>query len=417
MTGTTDLPKGMRLLPSGRVQARYQGKTLGTYADLDAANVARGQAKLDAKAGRKPRKGNRADPTLDAAAGVFQAAQEARAERGQIATSTAAQTVKELRPWRDGTTWTAIDEDGFAFAAQRISQLATEDLEAWYAERSADAPEAARKELFAFKAVLRASRAAAFEPGLLTISPGRRKRRKGRALRPDVLAHFADAFPERLRTLPLFGGTVGLRIGEALGLQWDWVDFQRGTIYVPDWACKERRDKTIPCLPDEMALLEEQSDLIGDASPYVWPRPRGGAWPHWSFYGKVWAPAVELAQASWVAAGGLALDFQDLRPHDLRHTAATLMRRAGFDAELAALRLGHADAGWLLMTVYNHPDPDDLQAQMQAVAGRGILSSLGRRRPVTQAATLRLVPAVAGTGRRQGRNAPAAHRSPLAVGR
>jgi integrase len=382
---TTSLPEGIRAHRSGSLEARYGGKSLGTFSDLDAAVVARANAKMDAKAGRRVRRGTTSDPSLhDATQKAKDRIAKARAA-GTIRQGTFDQKVKELRPWERGG-WQAIDGDGFVICDARLSQLRAGDVVDWFETRRIAAPSFARKELFALKATLRDSAimfGAQFDMGILSISPGKRNQRTGRALRVEVLDHFAAAFPDRLQRLPLIVGTVGMRIGEALGLRRDQVDLAYGTIFVPAAGCKEGRDKTIPLTPEEIDLLRDQ--LASHDSDFVFPRPRGGAYSHWSFWGKVWQPARELAAASWAAAGGAASVFDDLRPHDLRHTAATLMRRAGFDPELAALRLGHADAGWLLMTVYNHPEVDELQQQMQQVVGRGIRASLVPPTPISVA--------------------------------
>lgn len=404
MSHTTPLQPGLRRLPSGKVQARFNGRSLGVYADEDKALMARKQAEIDHREGRRPRRGRSTDPTLHAQAEGLLAAERARCEQGTIRQGTFNQKAKELRPWLLGSEWTAFDVDGFPFADLRLSQLEPARIGDWYQERRGAAPEAARKELFALKATLRDALryGALFDHGLLALSPGKRNRRTGRALRPDVLAHLADAFPSLLNTLPLFVGTVGLRIGEALTLERDRVDLAYGTIFIPAALCKEGRDKLIPLMPNETELLRGQ--LLMHDHRYVWPRLRGGCWPHWDFHGKVWQPALNLARASWVAAGGMAQDFHDLRPHDLRHTAATLMRRMDFPADLVAQRLGHADSGWLMLTVYNHPDPDELQAKMIALAGNGIL---GGNPPLPP----NVVPLA--TGRRGAHTQP---RLPLAAG-
>lgn len=54
--------------------------------------------------------------------------------------------------------------------------------------------------------------------------------------------------------------------------------------------------------------------------------------------------------------------FDGVQPHDLRATAATLMRDAGFSREQAAARLGHADTGQLLNRIY---DVGDRRARMR----------------------------------------------------
>jgi integrase len=45
-----------------------------------------------------------------------------------------------------------------------------------------------------------------------------------------------------------------------------------------------------------------------------------------------------------------------LEPHDLRATAITLMRDAGFTKEQAAARVGHADSGQLIDRIYDRGD-------------------------------------------------------------
>jgi len=363
----------VRCLPSGQFQARYAKRSLGTFANAEDAILARKLAEGDRRAGRPVRRRGTTDPTLDVAAGLYLQHRDRACRAGDIRTSTLGQEEKDARPWLAGTEWSARDEDGFPIPDYRVSQLTPGMIALRHDERRTVAPEAARKELFRLKAILRhvALAGASYEPGILALSPGARSSRKGIALRLPELELFANAFPERMRSLPLFCGTVGLRIGEALSLTRDRVDLGAGTVFVPAELCKEDRDKTIPLTAEEVELLRAQLALV-TTSAHVWPRPRGGAYDHWSFWGKVWDPARQLAAAATTVAGAGRQPFGDLRPHDLRHTAATLMRRAGFDAELAALRLGHADAGWLLMTLYNHPDPDDLREQMRAVVGAGI---------------------------------------------
>ena len=45
-----------------------------------------------------------------------------------------------------------------------------------------------------------------------------------------------------------------------------------------------------------------------------------------------------------------------LKPHDLRATAITLMRDAGFTREQVVARVGHADDGELIERIYDRGD-------------------------------------------------------------
>ena len=66
-----------------------------------------------------------------------------------------------------------------------------------------------------------------------------------------------------------------------------------------------------------------------------------------------------------------------LRLHDLRHTAATLMLRAGVDPKVVSERLGHATVG-LTLDTYSHVLPD-LQRDAAEVMD-SVLGSVGAAR-------------------------------------
>lgn len=65
---------------------------------------------------------------------------------------------------------------------------------------------------------------------------------------------------------------------------------------------------------------------------------------------QVWQPAIE-------AAGYHSLGF-----HQLRHTAISLMSRAGYRPESVAERVGHADGGALILKRYRHLYPSESYA-------------------------------------------------------
>jgi hypothetical protein len=89
------------------------------------------------------------------------------------------------------------------------------------------------------------------------------------------------------------------------------------------------------------------------------------------------------------------LVLEALEPHDLRATAATLMRDAGFTREQAAARLGHADSGKLLDRVYDQGDRRVRAGVRQAIdtlTPRGLRAELAEPAPQPSAS-----PATAGS--------------------
>jgi integrase len=57
--------------------------------------------------------------------------------------------------------------------------------------------------------------------------------------------------------------------------------------------------------------------------------------------------------------------FDDLHVHDLRHTAISLMCRAGYRPEWVAERVGHNDGGALILRRYRHLYPNEMTQASQ----------------------------------------------------
>jgi integrase len=59
--------------------------------------------------------------------------------------------------------------------------------------------------------------------------------------------------------------------------------------------------------------------------------------------------------------GGRTIVVADFKFHWLRHTAISLMARAGMKAELIAERVGHNDGGGLIYRRYRHLFPSEVR--------------------------------------------------------
>jgi integrase len=89
-------------------------------------------------------------------------------------------------------------------------------------------------------------------------------------------------------------------------------------------------------------------DTVDDApEALVFTSPIGQPLRYSNFRNRVWIPATE-------AAGLPGLDI-----HELRHTAASLMIRAGADPKLIQTQIGHASIA-ITYDVYGHLFPDRL---------------------------------------------------------
>lgn len=177
-------------------------------------------------------------------------------------------------------------------------------------------------------------------------------------------------------TVDLF---TGLREGELLGLMWDCVDFEKGTILVNKQLRRSQRkggtyyfsppknnkSRTITPAPYVMKLLQAQK---GQQT-----RQRLMAGPAWEDSGLVFTNEF----GRYVSYRAIFDSFKrivkriglpDARIHDLRHTYAVNCIRAGDDIKTVQSNLGHATAAFTL-DVYGHFTDDMRSVSAQRMEG------------------------------------------------
>jgi integrase len=118
---------------------------------------------------------------------------------------------------------------------------------------------------------------------------------------------------------------TGARLGEILGLRWEWIDFERAEVRLPD---SKTGAKTIHLPPPALAVLAEL------------PRVEGN--PHVIVGGVTGAPLVNL-QKPWRAIREAA-GLYDVRIHDLRHSFASIAAAGGMGLPIIGKMLGHTQA-------------------------------------------------------------------------
>lgn len=165
-----------------------------------------------------------------------------------------------------------------------------------------------------------------------------------------------------LRAIVLLATFTGLRRGELLGLRWQDVDLEQGTVTVAQAAQfvkgqgvifrrpkthKSRRTIVLPAtaveaLKAHAATQADEMDLVGDGYAdrgLVFANADGGP---------MRPDTLSLAFRRFRVAQGLEVRF-----HDLRHTHATLMLKANVPLKVVSKRLGHSTAK-LTLDTYMH---------------------------------------------------------------
>lgn len=196
----------------------------------------------------------------------------------------------------------------------------------------------------------------------------RPERREFRVLALEEVRRLLEATRgDRLEALYAVALTCGLRQGELLGLRWQDVDLDAGTLAVRQqamrvqgrWVFPEpktaagRRSVTLPALTvgalrQHRARQNEERLQIGpawqDELDLVFTNAIGGPIEKQNLVRRSFRPLLERA------------GLPRVRFHDLRHSAATLLLAGGIHPRVVQERLGHSTIS-VTMDIYSHVLP------------------------------------------------------------
>jgi integrase len=212
------------------------------------------------------------------------------------------------------------------------------------------------------------------------VKPPRPQKREIAPLSPEQARRFLEACRgERLEALFVLAVHTGMRQGELLGLKWEDVDLEAGTLQVQR-ALAQTNDGPVLAAP-KSAKSRRRIKLTG-ASVEALKRHRaaqnaerlrlGGIWEDRSL---VFPNRTGGFLSPYLLTDGplkRPLERAGLPPirfHDLRHTCATILLSRGVHAKLVQELLGHATISITLDT-YSHvlPGMDDGIAVAMGVA-------------------------------------------------
>jgi len=166
-----------------------------------------------------------------------------------------------------------------------------------------------------------------------------------RVLNETEIKRLVNASKGYLKAIILMALNTAMRKGEILNLRWNDVDFYKEYICI-----KETKSNVIRKIPMNLVVMATLKSIerTGD---YVFSSRKTG---------KPYADIFHHFKATCKSVG-----IEDLRFHDLRHTAATLMVTKGIDLVTVSKILGHAD---IKMTMrYAHPTPENKRNAVNAL--------------------------------------------------
>lgn len=159
---------------------------------------------------------------------------------------------------------------------------------------------------------------------------------------------------------------TGCRKNEILSLRWEYVDFERGALRLPD---SKTGAKVVPLGEPALAVLKglksaDAKSRDSNEPTFVFPATRGKG--HHVGLPAVWRKVTK-------AAG-----LRDVRIHDLRHGFASVAVAGGSSLYIVGKVLGHTQAA--TTERYAHLEIDPMRALVNRVSGR-IAGAIDGRTP------------------------------------
>lgn len=145
---------------------------------------------------------------------------------------------------------------------------------------------------------------------------------------------------------------TGARRGEVLGLRWEWIDWQASRADLPD----SKTGRKPLMLPPAALEVLRSLDMPPNGKGYV---IRGGD------HSDPETPLVNLKDPWGIIRKAAGLP--DVRPHDLRHSFASVMVAGGASLPVIGALLGHRDVKTTQR--YAHLSTDPLKAAADQVGG------------------------------------------------
>lgn len=183
------------------------------------------------------------------------------------------------------------------------------------------------------------------------------------ALTPDqVIVLLRAAAGQEIQLPILLAVSLGLRRGEALGLQWEDIDMEAKAVTIRHSACftkeifslsspKTKNSRRTLLMPDMLhAALEANLAKQQDAARFIGPGYNPYHLVCCRSDGSPISPNVLQHRFKKLLEDAA---LPPIRFHDLRHTNATLMLRNAIPAKIVSSMLGHSSIG-ITMDTYSH---------------------------------------------------------------
>ena len=189
-------------------------------------------------------------------------------------------------------------------------------------------------------------------------------KREGYPLSDNERVCLVSCMAPGLKRVTEFLLNTGLRSGELCDLRWSWQREGEVSVFeIPAEFTKNSTDKLLVCNTIAQRILVEQYSL---QSEFVFPGKQGAKRERVS--STAWKTARKKAVEVYRDRTGKepSLGFQTVRPHDLRHTFATELRKLAVSHETRKALLGHGNLD--PTTGYSQEEVNELRTAVEGLA-------------------------------------------------
>lgn len=273
--------------------------------------------------------------------------------------------VKDLRPAHLARMFESLRQPGANRRGKPTKGLSETSLQHTYAALSSAIDYAIRQRIVAHNV-------------MADVDRPRRQRKAMRVWSADQLATFLGAVEnDRLHPLLRLASHTGARRSELLGLQWHQVDLPAATVSITG-----RRTRVGYEMVERAGTKTAAGSRVIDLDPAtvdvlrLWRKTQAAERRAWGIAYLETDYVLTAENGQPVHADHVAHRFERLvakakvpaiRFHDLRHTHATLLLKAGIPPHVVAQRLGHASPA-LTLSIYSHVLPRQQAAAAAAFA-------------------------------------------------
>lgn len=225
------------------------------------------------------------------------------------------------------------------YGKTRLELLSVSDVMIWVNGRGNKAS-TVKREINSISAMLSHARDMGLDVPDLKLKKPKVDDARLRWLDEDERDRFIDACEDEIKGLVTFLFFTGARIGEAFSLTWKDVVDNKAILRTRKGHSGKTRTRAVPLMPHVRKAMGAKGDGL------VFPNAVEGEWDRNNFY-------------DYFDRAKDVVGLEDFRPHDCRHTFASLLVQRGASLRAVADLLGHSSLTMVMR--YSHLAPSHLE--------------------------------------------------------